>query len=111
MKLPDDINTVPNNTITKFLTVNVNGLNNFNKRDKIFNLLKTKKIDLALLQETHSTKTTETQWQKEWTGMAFWNSGPTHQSAGVSILFTEKFEGKIQNIIKGCVHYIFASLV
>ena len=70
MKQPDDINTTPDNTTTKFhfnthklkvLTVNVNGLNNFNKREKIFNLFKTKQIDLALLQETHSMKTTETQ--------------------------------------------------
>ena len=31
--------------------------------------------------------------------MSFWNLGPTHQSAGVAVLFKEKFEGKIQNII------------
>lgn len=31
--------------------------------------------------------------------MSFWNSGPIHQSAGVAILFNEKFEGKIHNII------------
>ena len=35
---------------------------------------------------------------KEWTGICFWNSGPTHQSAGAAILFNENFEGKIQNI-------------
>ena len=52
-----------------------------------------------MLQETHSTKTTETLCQKEWTGISFWNSGPTHQSARVVILFNEKFEGKIKNII------------
>ena len=50
----------------KFLTVNVNVLNNNNKRIKIFNSLKTKKNDIILLQETHSTKTTETKWQQEW---------------------------------------------
>ena len=76
----------------------LNDLNNPNKRNKIFNLLKTKKTDLALLQETHSTKATETQWQKEWTGISFWNSGPTHQSAGVALLFNKNFECKIQNI-------------
>ena len=30
--------------------------------------------------------------------MSFWNSGPTYHSAGVAILFSENFEGKIQNI-------------
>lgn len=31
--------------------------------------------------------------------MSFSNSVPIHQSAGVAILFNDKFEGKIQNII------------
>ena len=41
--------------------------------------------DITLLQETHSTKITEKQWQKEWVGISFWNAGHTNQ-------------GKIQNI-------------
>lgn len=61
MKQPDDMNTRPNNTTNKFhfnthklkvLTVNVNGLSNLNKRDKIFNLLKTKKVDLAVTRNS-----------------------------------------------------------
>ena len=64
--------TDPNNTThktaknhkLKILTVNENGLNNFNKRTKIFNFIKTNKIDITLLQETHSTNITEKQWQK-----------------------------------------------
>ena len=51
------------------------------------------------MQETHSTKTTETKWQQEWNGMFLWNSGPTYHSAGVPILFSENFKGKIQNIV------------
>ena len=43
----------------KILTINVNGLNQPNKRSKIFNYLKTNKIDITLLQETHSTNETE----------------------------------------------------
>ena len=65
---------------------------------KIFNSLKTKKNDITLLQETHSTKTTETKWQQEWNGMSFLKSGPTYHS-GVATLFSENFEGKIQNIV------------
>ena len=83
----------------KVLIVNVKVLNNHNKRIKIFNSLKTKKNDITLLQETHSTKTTETKWQQEWNGMSFLNSGPTYHFAGVAILFSENFEGKIQNIV------------
>ena len=83
----------------RILTANVNGLNNPNKRNKIFNLLKTNETDLALLQETLSTKTTETQWQKEWAGISFWNSGPTHQSTRVAIFFNKNFDCEIQNIV------------
>ena len=71
----------------KVLMANVNGLHNSEKRNKIFNFFKTKKKDLALLQETHSTTISELTWQKEWKGLSFWNSDPTHQSAGVAILF------------------------
>ena len=45
----------------KVLTINVHGLNNLRKRNKIFNFLKTKKIDITLMKETHSTKITEGQ--------------------------------------------------
>ena len=43
----------------KILTLNVNSLNNVNKRTNIFNFIKTNKTDITLLQETHSTKITE----------------------------------------------------
>ena len=44
----------------KILTVNVNGFNNFNKRTKIFNFIKTNKTAITLLQETHSTNNRKT---------------------------------------------------
>ena len=31
--------------------------------------------------------------------MSFWNSGPTHHSAGIAILFSENFKGKIRNVV------------
>ena len=30
--------------------------------------------------------------------MSFWNFGPTHQTTGIASLFSENFQGKIQNI-------------
>ena len=80
----------------KVLTVNVNGRNNHNKRIRLFNSLKTKKIDIRLLQETHSTKTTETKWQQEWNRMSFWNSGPTYHSAGVATLQTHHMDSTLK---------------
>ena len=50
------------------------------------------------MQETHSTKDREKQWQKEREDMSFWNSGPTHQTAGIASLFSENVQGKVQNI-------------
>lgn len=50
------------------------------------------------MQETHSTKITEKQWQKESAGLSFWNCVPTNQTAGTAILFKEHFLEKIQNI-------------
>ena len=85
----------------KILTINVNGLNNLSKRNKIFNFLKASKIDITLMQETHSIKNTKKQWQKEWDGMSFWNSGPIHLTARIASLFSENFQGKIQNIKNG----------
>ena len=52
-----------------------------------------------MLHETHSTKRTKTKWQQEWNDMSFRNSGPTYHSAGVAILFSENFKGKIQNMV------------
>ena len=45
-------------------------LNKHNERIKIFSSLKTEKIDITLLQETHSIKKAETKWQQEWNGIS-----------------------------------------
>lgn len=46
----------------KVASFNVNGLRNENKRREVFNYLKTAKIDIALLQETHSLEDDESVW-------------------------------------------------
>lgn len=62
MRRPPDSDIPPNNhtshhTTTnsklKIVAINVNGLNNTSKRNKIFNFLKTKKVDITLLLEIH----------------------------------------------------------
>ena len=62
----ETLHNITKNHKIKIFTVNVNGFNNSNERTKIFNFLKTNKIDITLLQETHSTNTPEKQWQKKW---------------------------------------------
>ena len=55
----------------QIVSLNVRGLQNKNKRNRIFQHFKTKKYDVILLQETHSTQQDENEWKKEWEGPAF----------------------------------------
>ena len=75
-------------------TINVNGLQNKTKRDRIFTWLIEKKIDLICLQETHCTREEINDWQIEWKnhggGESEWSCG-TSDSRGVGILLSENF--------------------
>ena len=48
------------------LTLNINGLQNDNKRLDLFEQLQNKAIDIIFLQETHTTPETSTKWEKDW---------------------------------------------
>ena len=52
--------------IFKLVSLNVNGLNNFNKRRTMFTWCRKCKADISFLQETHSTIKTDTQWKNKW---------------------------------------------
>lgn len=72
------------------VSINVNGLRGFNKRAAIFNWIKEKRFDFALLQETHCKNDFEAkQWGKLWNGKCFWNHGSS-ASKGVAILVSKK---------------------
>ena len=60
--------TTDKSTHTKLtiLSLNINGLSEEKKRTKLFEILINKNIDIAILQETHSTKKTINLWEKEW---------------------------------------------
>lgn len=53
-----------NNIDLTIKTINVNGLNDSQKRNKIFNWLKSHKTDITLIQEIHSTHNATTEWRK-----------------------------------------------
>ena len=69
----------------QIVSLNVRGLQNKNKRIRIFQYFKTKKYDVILLQETHSTQRDENKWKKEWEGPAFFSS-LNNLKCGVAIL-------------------------
>lgn len=80
-----------------YCTFNVNGLQNDVKRRKIFGIIRDHKIDIAFLQECHSTSNKELIWQNEFGGNVFYSNG-TSDSRGVMILFRRGLVYNIKNI-------------
>lgn len=80
----------------KILSLNVNGLNVPTKRRAVFDHLRKSKADFCLIQETHSTPTTEKLWKAEWGGSAWFSHG-SRSSRGVAILVSRNLKCKITN--------------
>ena len=86
-----------NNSIS-FICNNVKGIQNTEKRIKIFEYLKSYVTHngFIFLQETHSTVNDEKQWEDEFKGKLFYSHGKSN-SCGVAIGF---FGTKVIEIIK-----------
>lgn len=73
------------------------------KRAEIFELIKQRNIDVALLQETHSDEKNVALWAMEWKG----RSSLSHNnslSAGVAVLFPKNFTPvsyEVDEILRG----------
>lgn len=83
--------------ICKICTYNVNGMSDIVKRRKIFGILKQFDVDIAMLQETHSTQDSVKMWQSEWRGKIYATSSNS-ASKGVMILLAERLHYKIHNV-------------
>ena len=69
-------------------SVNVNGIAERPKRERVFNFLHTFSFDICLLQETHlSTLDQGEAWNREWGGSTVWSPG-SNRSKGVGVLFS-----------------------
>lgn len=66
-------------------TLNARGLRDKRKRNQIFSFLKSKRLDLVLIQETHGTQEIEPAWCTEWGGEIYF-SHFNSASRGVMIL-------------------------
>lgn len=75
----------------QFCSYNVNGLVDDKKRRKIFQYLKLKKVQIAMLQETHSTDEKMHLWQSEWGGKMVCSNN-TSSSKGVLLLFDRQLD-------------------
>ena len=81
-------------------TLNVNGLREKSKRQKLFNHFKVHSHDIIFLQETHCKDESESlKWGKEWGGESIWNNGSS-QSRGVAILFKKNLDVDVRDILK-----------
>ncbi len=81
----------------KLASYNCNGIGNANKRRQIFQYVKLKKIDICILQESHSTKNMEKIWKSEWGGKILFSHGVSN-SRGVCILFKPGLTFKTHDI-------------
>ena len=65
-------------SVFKFLSLNVRGLRNQEKRRSIFAYLKSQKANIYFLQETFSNSSVEKVWAAEWGGEIFYSHGSDH---------------------------------
>lgn len=79
----------------KIISLNVRGLGSSSKSQKIIQELYYSNCDIILLQETHfSCKKQAEEFEILWRGKCLWSFG-TGRSAGVAILFSLNFPGRI----------------
>ena len=78
----------------QFLTLNVKGIRDKTKRERIFNWCKSKSVDIVCLQETYSSPDIEAKWQLEWGGKCIFSHGTNH-GRGVLVLIDSKLDVEI----------------
>ena len=78
------------------LSLNCQGLNSFQRRRFIFNVLSKQHFDIIALQETHAPH--QNNWSEEWEdlteGKSFFPKSKSPNSAGVGFLFHKNFSFK-----------------
>ena len=71
-------------------SINVNGMAELSKRQRVFHSLLALNYDIYALQETHlSSLELGKTWEKEWGGRALWSPG-TNRSSGTALLFNPR---------------------
>jgi exonuclease III len=81
-------------------SLNVNGLGDSIKRQAVFQKLKKKGPGVFLLQETHSSEKSFTQWSQQWESKNIFFSHGTSNSKGVAILFSKNYQFEIKQELK-----------
>ena len=83
-------------------SLNVRGLQDNNKRKRIFQTFRNSKFDIILLQETHSTDEDIVLWKNNWMGPAFFSSfNRTKSGVGILCKESKNFKVEFENSDKG----------
>lgn len=80
------------------MSLNTQGLGNYQKRRDVFQYLKQKHFSIYCLQDTHFDKKSEKQIRSEWGYECFFSSFSS-QSRGVAILLNNNFDFKVKTIL------------
>lgn len=83
----------------KIASFNCNGINDFKKRKDVFEFLRKQNNNIYFLQETHLPQKQENFIRSNW-GYSVWLAGSDTNRNGVAILFSNKFEYKVHNVIR-----------
>ena len=87
------MNDTKKNNGIYFVSFNARGLRNRTKRLSLFRHLHlTYKNSIIVLQETHSTPSTENIWKNEWRGKVFFSHGSETARARVAIFLPLEFK-------------------
>ena len=93
----------------KIGSINCNGLGNRLKRESVINWIDNKLEDIIVLQETHSTIDTESQWNRAWRGKIYFNHGSSNSTGTCILVKNGATHVKICNhviVVPGRVHYL-----
>ena len=82
----------------KIITLNVKGINNVVKRQKILSYLKKEKCQVAFLQETHLSELEHLKLRRNWVGQVFYSSYNT-KSRGVAILLHKNLPFTLDKVV------------
>ncbi len=85
---------------SKIISVNVQGLNNHEKRRRLFRWFLDNNAQIVFMQETFCTKEFCNFSDSNWPGKIYHNLSKSPHSKGVSIMFNNKLDYKVHNIHK-----------
>ena len=80
------------------ISLNVKGIREKGKRQRICAWCKEKKADIVFLQETFSSRDVEDKWASEWNGQGIYSHGTSH-SKGVLMLINASLDIEIKKVI------------